>query len=116
MEQPNSLLSLCEMFFGIICACMPSAAYAARQKDSLYQKAIRTAVGLKTSWIPSDNDYASDKHVLANEIHPEPDALKSTDRKYARYFSLNGFATNESTMEGKSGDEESNSRKSGSIV
>ena len=94
------------MFVGVICACMPSAAYAARQKDSMYQKAVHTVSHLTHSWGGTTKRNDSDSNVTPPEVlntsHPAPEMLKPTDRKYAQYFSLNDTNKTQSTMSNKS--------------
>ncbi|KAF2121687.1 hypothetical protein BDV96DRAFT_627957 [Lophiotrema nucula] len=98
---PVNISTLCEMFVGVICACMPSAAYAARQKNSMYQKVVATVSTFKTSWLTSENT-DSQPQTEKNETHPTQDVLKSTDRKYAQYFSLDELATTTSSVDQKS--------------
>lgn len=107
---------LCEMFVGVICACMPSAAYAARQKNSMYQKIVTTMTNLKTSWTASKNTYDSHPHSPVTETRPAPDVLKSTDRKYAHYFSLDELTTTASITDQKSSVGNNDSLRSESIV
>jgi hypothetical protein len=76
------------MFVGIISACIPSAAFAARQKHPLYQRTILTVTSPKSTWIASRRDFESPVNIMDSNIHPPSDVLKSTDRKYARYFGL----------------------------
>ncbi|KAF2475219.1 uncharacterized protein BDR25DRAFT_340071 [Lindgomyces ingoldianus] len=98
---PVNIATLSEMFVGMICACMPSAAYAARRENSTYQKLVRSLYShfdsLKSSWNRSkyaDSSRGSSQEEKAETTHPEPDVLKSTDRKYAQYFSLNDTSFN----------------------
>jgi len=99
----NSAGRLCEMFVGVICACIPSAAYAARQEHSVYRRTLRTVTSLQLSWAASRNGSTSCSQEVT-ESHPAPDALQSTDRKYARYFSVDE-RTNASSMDSKSSGE-----------
>ncbi|KAF4636515.1 hypothetical protein G7Y89_g1582 [Cudoniella acicularis] len=98
---PVNIATLCEMFVGIICACMPAAAFAARQENSTYQKLIRSTLYSFTSikstiWgsrskSKFSNSSGSDTRIRRTENYPEPDLLKSTDRKYLHYFNLDEF-------------------------
>lgn len=86
---PVNISTMCEMFVGVICACMPAAAYAARQKNSMYQKVVTKVSSLKSSWKDSRNTSCSDDHRQPMTAEQRgPDVLKSTDRKYAQYFSV----------------------------
>lgn len=77
------------MFVGIICACMPSAAYAARQQNSAYNHIIGTASSLKTRLFVSKNSFASRPPTNHTQLSEEPaNVLQSTDQKYAQYFNL----------------------------
>ncbi|EPE35850.1 hypothetical protein GLAREA_05188 [Glarea lozoyensis ATCC 20868] len=94
----NVIETLSEMFVGIICACMPAAAYSARQKDSIWQKLLKatshifTLIGSTLQGSKCAMNQTSRSQVTEN--FPEPDPLKSTDRKYAQYFNLEDIANN----------------------
>lgn len=89
------------MFVGAICACMPSAAYAARQPDSMYRKCAHFISRLRTSWASSKNDYGAYPEPEVLETQPNPEVLRSTDKKYAKYFNLDELATTASTVNEK---------------
>jgi hypothetical protein len=75
------------MFVGIICACIPSAAYAARQEHSPYRKLFNTlnSITLSRGSVASSNEKTG---VTTQVTEANLDVLKSTDRKYAQYFNL----------------------------
>lgn len=107
---PVNICTLTEMFVGVICACMPAAAYAARQSNSPHSKVLRSLSSrfnsIKSSYFGSK--YASSRgsnpqnsRSEKTENYPEPDMLKSTDRKYAQYFSLNDASMTDSRLSEK---------------
>lgn len=84
------------MFAGVICACIPSVAYAARQQNSMFQKLANSIS--KSRSARSGNEYSSRSKPEELEAGGEAAALKSTDRKYAQYFNLDELATTGSTI------------------
>lgn len=95
---PVNICTLTEMFVGVICACMPSAAYAARQTNSTYSRVLRSISSRFGSKYASSRESSQAEKT---ESHPQPDVLKSTDRKYAQYFSLNGYSATDSQLNEK---------------
>lgn len=81
-----NLCTLSEMFVGVICACIPAAAYAARQEHSPYRKLFNSlnSLTLSRGSIASTNEKSNTTQVTEANL----DVLKSTDRKYAQYFNL----------------------------
>jgi hypothetical protein len=80
---------------------MPAAAFASRRPDSIYQKLVRiTSRSLSSFSVASNFSKSKSSKYGLNatsrsetiEKNPEPDVLKSTDRKYRRYFSLDDFS------------------------
>jgi hypothetical protein len=64
-----------------------------------YRKIVLSGVSyrvnsIKTTWGSQKSDIVS----KGTGTYPEPDALKSTDEKYAQYFSLNDMTTTTSTI------------------
>lgn len=106
---PVNISTLSEMFVGIICACMPSAAYATRQQNSLQARLIRSISSHFGSRYASTNgggetsSRTSSKVAISQDVKEE-NGLKSTDRKYARYFNINDLSTKGSRMSGKTGE------------
>lgn len=78
---------------------MPSAAYAFRQQDSLYYRLLRS-VSVRVDSLRSKygSKYASSASRESSQLEksptvlPAPDVLKSTDRKYAQFFSIGDHA------------------------
>ncbi|KAH8667571.1 hypothetical protein BGZ60DRAFT_409543 [Tricladium varicosporioides] len=100
---PVNIATLSEMFAGIICASMPSAAHVARQHNSTYQKLLRSLstrfTSLKSTFFGSRfSTNSRGMNSQKTETYPEPeilkpeDVMKSTDRKYAQYFSLDDIS------------------------
>lgn len=89
-----NIATMGEMFVGIIVACMPTAAYTFRhmRKHQIYQRFLSTfhpktsRSTIKSPLEPAENN------------HSEPNSLKSTDKKYARYLDLGGLTTINSTI------------------
>lgn len=83
-----TISTVCELFIGIICACAPSAVHGFRNSSSIWRKlfpshslTISDSAELKIGHQRYDH---SDK----NKSSLLPDELRSTDKKYARYFEL----------------------------
>lgn len=93
---------LCEMFVGVICACMPAAAYAARQSNSPYRYIYNTVISFGSAKFASKSMERSTTTSHTAEGYSQPGALKSTDRKYAQYFNLTDMSIS------KTGDGEGN--------
>ncbi|CAG8956288.1 hypothetical protein HYFRA_00003668 [Hymenoscyphus fraxineus] len=88
---PVDICSLCEMFVGIICACIPAAVYAARQHNSTYHHIIGKARSMKITLFKPKNRLASQSSInhpsLPKECFPK-NVLRSTDQKYAQYLNM----------------------------
>ncbi|KUJ11527.1 uncharacterized protein LY89DRAFT_758222 [Mollisia scopiformis] len=111
--MPVNIATLCEMFAGIICACMPSAAAASRHSGSIYLKVLNSLstnfISLKSTLIASKKASKSGSSGLNQDqisaSHPQPevlnaeDLLRSTDRKYAQYFNLVSLTSQKSTVD-----------------
>ncbi|KAA8566346.1 hypothetical protein EYC84_008929 [Monilinia fructicola] len=90
---PVNISTLSEMLVGVICACMPAAAYTARHEDSIYRRILRVmTVPFESfrSTLRESKSSSISSRIRTRQTHKgdEENALKSTDRKYARYFNL----------------------------
>jgi hypothetical protein len=93
---PVDISNMAEMYAGVIIACMPSAAHTFRYHSAAYEQFLRsftTRFFFTMSSIFGSSYAKSSQHSTTQNSdirsQPEPDVLKSTDRKYAPYFSLN---------------------------
>lgn len=95
------------MFVGVICACIPSAAYAARQKNSAYSKIVHLVSSsldsLKSTRLGEKNSGDFSSRIQSTQSHPKPNMLKSTDRKYAEYFNLTDLSMGSQSFTNKDG-------------
>lgn len=77
------------MCVGVLCACVPAAAYAARRNGSPHRKLCDRAASICSALLSSKIVAPAStptSHVLGARL--APDTSKSTDRKYARYLNF----------------------------
>lgn len=98
-----NICTICEISIGIVCACIPSVAYVARQSNSLYRK-LFTRIKSTISTSKASQSSSSASHPTA-ALEAKVDVLKSTDRKYARYFSLGDLESTMTTVVAKGADD-----------
>jgi len=86
---------------------MPTAAYTCRR----HLPAVKNLLGsFSNSFVTLKSMLLSSKHnTMRTEsntemTHPEPNDLRSTDKKYAQYYSLVHMNTIDSTVESHKGD------------
>jgi hypothetical protein len=84
------------MFIGIICACIPSAAYAVRHPDAIYQRLWRKLAphGLLRSKAAGTASPTATQQLTQHQ--PEQNMEKSTDRKYRQMFNISAMETQDS--------------------
>lgn len=90
MALITSLYRLCELFVGIICACAPATAYSFRNPNSIWYRAYHDLRTLGTNGDDTTPEVERSQGPSSAAAHSrsESEMLKSTDRKYARYFEL----------------------------
>ncbi|KAF2261907.1 hypothetical protein CC78DRAFT_607068 [Lojkania enalia] len=104
---PVTITTLCEMFVGIIVACMPSAAYSTRKHLPAAQNLMGSLSIRFRTWkltVLGSQSSLTRSQTTTETSHLEPDVLKSTDRKYAQYYNMIDLNTMNSTITSQAGD------------
>lgn len=100
-----------EMFIGIICACMPSAALAVRHERSVFYRFTKSVSGSSNN----SNSHSAFKYTAQTVTHSkshvhimtnndsDPEALVATDRKNGQYYNLEVLRGDEQWMDRRNG-------------